>query len=221
MVRTNILLNYLHNNWNVLFIVFAVMIGVCFLVACYLSKNKNKSKFVKSGIKDIDYMDGFQFEQYLAFMFRANDYKVQVTPERKDFGADLIIKKSGTKIVVQAKRQKAKVGIKAIQEIVAAKNHYKAEESWVITNNFYTKAARELAETNDVKLLDRYKLIELMTALNPSASMTAGEFKQQVKAKPIKCVCGAEMVSKENKQSGRSFYGCTTYPKCSHTKSML
>ncbi|UCZ70685.1 restriction endonuclease [Bacillus pumilus] len=221
-MRTNILLK-LPNTWNVLFIVFAVivMMGVCYLVASFLSKNKNKSKFVKSSIKDIDYMDGFQFEQYLAYMFRANDYKVQVTPERKDFGADLIIKKSGTKIVVQAKRQKAKVGIKAIQEIVAAKNHYKAEESWVITNNFYTKDARELAESNDVKLLDRYKLIELMTALNLSVSMTAGEFKQKVKAKPIKCVCGAQMVRKKNRHSGRSFYGCTTYPKCSHTKPIL
>lgn len=222
MVRTNILLK-LPNSWNVLFIVFAVivMIGVCYYVESYLSKNKNKSKFVKSGIKDIDYMDGFQFEQYLAYMFRANDYKVQVTSERKNFGADLIIKKSGAKIVVQAKREKAKVGIKAIQEIVVAQNHYKAEEFWVITNNFYTKGARELAESNNVKLLDRYKLIELMTALNLSVSMTAGEFKQKVKAKPIKCVCGAQMVSKKNRHSGRSFYGCTTYPKCSHTKSIL
>ncbi|MFJ7162007.1 restriction endonuclease [Bacillus safensis] len=221
-MRTNILLK-LPNSWNVLFIVFAVivMIGVCYYVESYLSKNKNKSKFVKSGIKDIDYMDGFQFEQYLAYMFRANDYKVQVTSERKNFGADLIIKKSGAKIVVQAKREKAKVGIKAIQEIVAAQNHYKAEEFWVITNNFYTKGARELAESNNVKLLDRYKLIELMTALNLSVSMTAGEFKQKVKAKPIKCVCGAQMVSKKNRHSGRSFYGCTTYPKCSHTKSIL
>lgn len=98
---------------------------------------------------------------------------------------------------MQAKRQKAKVGIKAIQEIETAKNHYKAEESWVITNNFYTKDARELAESNDVKLLDRYKLIELMTALNLSVSMTAGEFKQKVKARPIKCVCGAQMVRKK------------------------
>ncbi|WP_260563313.1 restriction endonuclease [Bacillus safensis] len=221
-MRTNILLK-LPNTWNVLFIVFAVivMIGVCYHVANYLSKNKNKKKFVKSGIKDIDYMNDFQFEQYLAYMFSANDYKVQVTPERKGFRADFIIKKSGAKIVVQAKRQKAKVGIKAIQEIVTAKNHYKAEESWVITNNFYTKGARELAESNDVKLLDRYKLIELMTALNLSVSMTAGEFKQKGKAKPIKCVCGAEMVSKKNRHSGRSFYGCTTYPKCSHTKSIL
>ncbi|MCY7704698.1 restriction endonuclease [Bacillus safensis] len=221
-MRTNILLK-LPNSWNVLFIVFAVivMIGVCYYVESYLSKNKNKSKFVKSGIKDIDYMDGFQFEQYLAYMFRANDYKVQVTSERKNFGADLIIKKSGAKIVVQAKREKAKVGIKAIQEIVVAQNHYKAEEFWVITNNFYTKGARELAESNNVKLLDRYKLIELMTALNLSVSMTAGEFKQKVKAKPIKCVCGAQMVSKKNRHSGRSFYGCTTYPKCSHTKSIL
>lgn len=200
--------------------IIGVLILSC-LAAFILSRNKHKRRYVKSGIRDIDYMDGFQFEEYLAYMFRANDYKVQITPERKDFGADLILKQSGKKIAVQAKRHKAKIGIKAVQEIVAAKHYYKADEAWVITNNYFTNSAKELAGSNDVRLLNRSNLIELMNKLNPAVNKTAKEFTKEVKAKPINCICGNEMISKENKKTGENFYGCSTYPKCKHTKSML
>lgn len=175
----------------------------------------------KSGIRDIDFMDGFQFERYLALLFEANGYKVKLTPERGDYGADLILKYKGEKIVVQAKRHKAKVGIKAIQEIVSAKLYYKADSAWVITNNFYSKPARELASSNGVKLLDRNDLMMLMHKLNPAANVTAKEFMDKVKAKPIKCICGGQMIGKVNQKTGQVFYGCSSYPKCKHTKSIL
>ena len=46
---------------------------------------------------------------------------------------------SDNKIVVQAKRYNSKVGMSAIQEVYTAKKYYKADEAWVITNNYYTE----------------------------------------------------------------------------------
>ena len=47
-----------------------------------------------------------------------------------DFGADL-----DNYIVVQAKRYSKKVGVKAVQEVVAAKAHYGCREGIVVTSN--------------------------------------------------------------------------------------
>jgi restriction system protein len=68
----------------------------------------------------------------------------------------------GKKIVVQAKRYSKKVGLKAVQEIVSAKSYYKADECWVITNNYFTAPAMKLGNSNEVLLIDRDELIEWM-----------------------------------------------------------
>lgn len=88
-------------------------------------------------------------------------YKVSLTKKSGDFGADLILKRNGKITLVQAKRYKNKVGVGAIQEVVAAKAMYKADSLIVATNNFFTKAAWELAKANHVYLVDRNGLIKI------------------------------------------------------------
>jgi restriction system protein len=115
-----------------------------------------------SGIRQVDEMSGKEFEQFLKLRYEARGYKVRRTPYQNDFGADLVMERDGRRIVVQAKRWKQNVGIKAVQEIVAAKSHYKAEDAWVVTNSQFTKAAKELASSNGVRLIDRAQLIHIL-----------------------------------------------------------
>lgn len=131
------------------------------IVVTLIQRNKQK-EIRNSGILHIDQMSGVQFEEYLRILFIATGYKVKTTPASGDFGADLILEKENKRIAVQAKRYKSTVGIKAVQEVASAKTHYRANETWVVTNSKFTKAAQQLAESNDVKLLDREKLIKLM-----------------------------------------------------------
>ncbi|OIK04296.1 restriction endonuclease [Bacillus sp. MUM 13] len=115
----------------------------------------------RSGIHQIDKMTGTQFEQYLELLFTQKGYKVSLTKSTGDFGADLILKSTGGKtIVVQAKRYSKNVGIKAVQEVVSAVPHYKGTEAWVVTNSYYTEAAKKLAVTNNVQLYNRDHLIK-------------------------------------------------------------
>lgn len=58
-----------------------------------IKSKRNKSNLKKTGINDIDNMDGYQFERYLALLFEANGYHVKVTPERGDF---VFISREGT-----------------------------------------------------------------------------------------------------------------------------
>jgi restriction system protein len=123
-----------------------------------------KSK--QSGIDDIDKMTGIQFEHYLRDMFSNNGYDVRVTQASGDYGADLILINDEKMIVVQAKRYSRTVGLRSVQEIKAAESHYNADESWVVTNSYFSKSAIKLAESNKVKLIDRSELIELCLEFN-------------------------------------------------------
>ncbi|WP_394795085.1 restriction endonuclease [Armatimonas sp.] len=104
-------------------------------------------------------MDGKTFEERLALLFTGQGYTVELTPYRGDWGADLIIRRDQTKTVVQAKRYKQSVGVRAVQEAFAAKAKYKCSEAMVVTNSTFTKQAIELARANKVTLMDREQLV--------------------------------------------------------------
>jgi len=109
-------------------------------------------------IEDVDCLTGFQFEVLLSKVFEKKGYEVERTKLSGDQGADLVVVKFGERMVVQAKCYSSKVGNSAIQEVVAAINHYHAGQGMVVTNNYFTRAAKELARSNRVQLIERDEL---------------------------------------------------------------
>lgn len=184
-----------------------------------LTKEKSMlKKLAKSGMYDIDRMDGLQFEVYLKALLKELGYKSEVTKGSNDFGADLIMKKENKKVVIQAKRYgyKNKVGINAIQQVYAAKPYYKADECWIMTNSIFTKQAKELAEACNVKLFDRYKLAEFINKVN--GNTTPDKIINTVSPETRKCPnCDGDLIKRTSK-AGNHFMGCTNYPNCTHTE---
>ncbi|OGX78865.1 restriction endonuclease [Exiguobacterium sp. SH0S1] len=116
-----------------------------------------------STIDRIDRMDGREFELFLEEVFTALGYTVTVTPASRDFGADLLLETSdGWSIAVQAKRYEKVVGLEAVQQVAASVPYYGANEGWVVTNSSYTDSAYELAEPNQVRLIARTELEQLL-----------------------------------------------------------
>ena len=129
----------------------AGIIGV-FMLARLLKRRKYRN----SSLSKIDVMTGEEFELWLKYYFEEKGYKVALTPKSGDFGADLVLtSRSLERTVVQAKRYKGRVGIEAVQQVIASKAYYKATKSIVATNSYFTDAARELAKANGVILMDR------------------------------------------------------------------
>lgn len=139
-----------------LIVFFAVFItlAVLFLLVRLFKPRKRRS------LQEIDVMTGHEFEVYLGELFKRHGYKTKVTSASGDYGADLILHKGGQKIVVQAKRYKNSVGIRAVQEIIPAIAYYKADVAWVVTNSYLTKQAQNLADANEVVVIDREELIK-------------------------------------------------------------
>ncbi|CAA9377258.1 MAG: hypothetical protein AVDCRST_MAG93-8915, partial [uncultured Chloroflexia bacterium] len=117
-------------------------------------------RLAATGIFEIDKMEGIDFEKRLELLFRQLGYRVERTRARGDYGADLILAKDGVKTAVQAKRSKKAIGVKAVQEVGAAKNYYRCTAAMVVTNNVYTKQAQNPARANDIALWDRDRLVE-------------------------------------------------------------
>lgn len=126
------------------------------------ARREEERRILASGINEIDNMSGKDFEKFLSLLFRNVGYQVSLTPDSQDYGADLILYKDTIKIVVQAKRYKKPVSVKAVQEIASAVKHYNADKARVITNNRFTENAYNLARSNSVELWDRNKLIEFI-----------------------------------------------------------
>lgn len=131
-------------------------------------ENISYKKFINNiSINKIDTLDGQAFEEVMYRIFKSAKLKVEKTPKSRDYGADLIITTKYEKIVIQCKLYfNHKVGNSAIQEVNTAKNYYNATLGLVITNSFFTTPAKNLAEVNKIALMDREKLIELLSSDN-------------------------------------------------------
>lgn len=173
-----------------------VMIAAIFKAAFRIYE---KHKLSKSGIDEIDRMDGKKFERYLEVLFNKLGYRVERTRYVGDYGADLITKKDGVKTVIQAKRFKNKVSIKAVQEAVAAKGKYGCSEAMVVTNSYYTKQAEELAIANSVKLWNRKDLANALLSVKKEGPIEA-ETDAVIEGDQEMCAICSKAVSEKVKQ---------------------
>jgi HJR/Mrr/RecB family endonuclease len=105
-------------------------------------------------------MTGQEFEKFIAELFSKMGYEYEITKATGDQGIDVIVSKNGSRIGIQAKCYSGSVGNSAIQEAVAGKNHYRLDKAIVVTNNFFTDAAQQLAQSNSIILWDRNILKE-------------------------------------------------------------
>jgi restriction system protein len=142
-------------------LVLAVGISILIMIGM-----QRAERLRRSGISEIDKMDGHRFEHYLGHLFKSQGYITEVTKAVGDYGADIVLSGHGKRIVVQAKRYGKNVGLKAVQEVHTAIAHYRAAEGWVVTNSDYTDQAYTLAKSNGVRLINRAELIEMILKMN-------------------------------------------------------
>lgn len=110
-------------------------------------------------LNEVDIMDGRDFEIFTGNLLRSNGFiNINVTPSSGDFGADVIAEKDDVRYAIQCKRYDSSVGVSAVQEVIASKSLHDCHVACVLTNNYFTPAAEELARKNLVILWDRNKL---------------------------------------------------------------
>lgn len=156
LIRTHISERAKHN-----LMVVAIMIGVIIFISmvCTIYRKLHR----KYTLKQLDKMDGHQFEYACADILKANGYKhVKVTRGSGDFGVDIIAEKDKVRYAIQCKRYNHKLDNTPIQEVVGGLAYYQCDKGAVMTNQYFTEPAKQLAQVNDIELLDRDTLSHMV-----------------------------------------------------------
>ena len=132
-----------------------------------------ESKPIPLTMKQVDKLNPNLFEAYIAALYYKQGFQVYLTPYSNDKGADVVAINQDDCFLIQAKQCKSNIGIEAIQEIYGSKNYYesKFKENFklvVITNSDFSPAAMTLSNANNVFLINRKNMNELIESVEIS-----------------------------------------------------
>lgn len=99
-------------------------------------------------------MTGLEFERLVAERLGNAGADVRFTSATGDQGADLVVSYDGAIIVIQCKRSASTIGNKAVQEAFAGCKFYDADQAWVVSDAPFSRQARQLASSLNVRLVD-------------------------------------------------------------------
>jgi HJR/Mrr/RecB family endonuclease len=101
-------------------------------------------------------MRGIPFEQFVSEVLRSHGFATTLTRTVRDHGVDVVAVKNGNRIAIQCKGGYAKGGIgnNAVLKVVGGKHCYDCEHAVVVSNAFFTSAAKEAALKTSCILFD-------------------------------------------------------------------
>lgn len=112
-------------------------------------------------IQDLEKLKALDFEAAIAVLFEKKyGGDTWLTPVSNDKGADVIFFGDSENYLIQVKRSASRLDITSGQEVTYALPEYQNKYDrkflpMVVTNNYFTESAIDLARQNEVKLIDR------------------------------------------------------------------
>ena len=126
---------------------------------------RSRSQYIRGdwSLTDLDDISGTDFEALTCDILASNGFELaQSTKASGDFGVDVLAYRDGISFAIQCKRYNYDVGIEAVQQVYAGRAFYECHVAMVLTNQYFTPAARKLADKIGVVLWDRDMLEELL-----------------------------------------------------------
>ena len=114
-------------------------------------------------------LDGWEFEDELAGLYRQLGYKATMTPATGDDGIDIILKKKNKTIIVQCKAHAKPVGSKTVRELLGALIHSKADEAILACTSGFTPRAKSFATNHPIKLISLTDILKLQASVQAKA----------------------------------------------------
>jgi|SRR5208283_4188097 len=188
----------------------------------------------RSDVAALNEMSWGDFEHLVGEYFRRSGFQVtQEGGNGPDGGMDLLLRKNSETHLVQCKQWKAyKVGVQPVREFYGVMSSRGAAGGYFVTSGAYTEEAREFVRGLNVELIDGTRLREMidMARKQSEASITNNESPQAVvdpvlqqdRHESTTCPkCGGQLierVAKKGSFSGKSFLGCSNYPRCKYIR---
>jgi restriction system protein len=109
------------------------------------------------------------FEEFVAELFEALGFEVEVVGGTGDEGIDLRVRRQGLLGVVQCKYKKqGVVGSPEVQKFLGTVHHTRSHKGFFVTTRTFTLAAERFAADHPIELVDGPRLVEMVReALGP------------------------------------------------------
>jgi restriction system protein len=108
-------------------------------------------------------LTGSDFEKLIYRLSNAMGYSTEWIGKSGDQGGDLIANRNGKRLLIQAKCYRDwSTGNEAVQQVVGAMKFYDCSEATVITTSYFTPEAIILAKANNIELIAKGRLQELL-----------------------------------------------------------
>lgn len=144
---------------NFLLIIVIIGILIVFFAIAGIFIIQKRRKFSR----EYDLMEGRDFEFFCADLLEKRGFlDVEVTKGSGDNGVDILAEKDGVTYAIQCKRYDEPVGVKAVQEAYAGRDYYDRMVGVVVTNQYFTKNAVDMARKLKIMLWDRGYLEEMI-----------------------------------------------------------
>lgn len=141
--------------------------GMPIFIDTYLPPRVRKIQLSRKTIKELQSMDPFKFEDYIAAIYKKLGYSVEQTKKTGDGGKDIIIKKGGKTYFVECKRYQKPIDAHKMRDFIGAcaiggpniKGIY-------VTTSSFTKDAEQAAKQQGIQLIYGEKLTDLIDSAN-------------------------------------------------------
>jgi restriction system protein len=141
---------------------WALVIGAALVaVSVYGMRLQRAQRLAMQNDAHVPSMSPLEYEQFVARELERAGWKVKHIGTQGDQGCDVLAYRAGFRLVVQCKLYRGRVGNAAVQEITAARRHYRAHLMAVVAPAGFTPSALALARSNGVHLLHHSELPQL------------------------------------------------------------
>lgn len=164
-----------------------------------------------------------EFEMLVGEAFRRKGFAVrEIGGGGADGGVDLEISKEGKAYLVQCKQWKTQqVGVKPVRELAGLVATHAAAGGVFVSSGGYTEEAKAFAAKARIRLIDGDEFHRMTkgisTAINGETRLSAEPATAGNVDKVVCPKCGSAMVrrvAKNGVNAGKSFWGCSQFPRC-------
>jgi restriction system protein len=147
---------------------FAAVWGISFYIRYRRRKAKEERYRSVRQARDLGFFDPYDFEHFVAWVFRELGYKTVVTPEQGDHGIDVILKKDGKEYAVQVKRYAPShwVGEEEVRDFYGSYTGSRFSGGFFVTSGTFSPPARAWArERSSLRLITGAELLRMVQKL--------------------------------------------------------
>lgn len=160
--------------------------------------------------ENIANLSWLQFEHLIAASYRRKGFSAELTAEGADEGIDIVLRERDNVLLVQCKHWNSyQVGVNVARELFGVMHAKGARKAILATSGRLTAEAERFCKENAIYWLDAKRLPAF---IDPDAMPSQSDIAAD---RDSRCpLCGAAMVPRTARQSGRKFWGCVRYPTC-------